>query len=103
MIHAEVSIYPMGTKTTSAGFYIAKAIESIQGMPEIRYQVNPMGTILESESMSTVHDAVTRMTDTVHNLGVDRVCVVTKLDSRRDKNQTMEQKIESVKKHADIR
>ena len=30
MIQAEISIYPMATKTTSASFYIAKAIESIQ-------------------------------------------------------------------------
>jgi len=32
MIQAEISIYPMATKTTSASFYIAKAIESIKNM-----------------------------------------------------------------------
>jgi len=38
MIHAEISLYPMGTGTTSVSFYIAKSIESIQNMgwPQIR-------------------------------------------------------------------
>ena len=37
MIQAEISIYPMATKTTSASSYIAKAIESIKNMENLRY------------------------------------------------------------------
>lgn len=51
MIHAEISIYPMGTSSTSASFYIAKGIEQIQNFEGVRYQVTPMGTILEAESI----------------------------------------------------
>jgi uncharacterized protein YqgV (UPF0045/DUF77 family) len=36
--------------------------------------------------------------EVVHNLGVNRVEVILKIDSRRDKNKKMEEKIESVKK-----
>jgi len=50
MIQAEISIYPMATKTTSASFYIAKAIESIKDMENLRYEINSMGTILESDN-----------------------------------------------------
>ena len=39
LIHAEVSVYPMGTNTTSASFYIAKGIEAIQNLEGVRYQV----------------------------------------------------------------
>lgn len=99
VIHAEVSVYPMATKTTSASFYIAKAIESIQGIGGVKYQLNPMGTVLESADMNAIYEAVMRMTDTVHNLGVGRVGVVIKVDSRRDRDTTMRQKIESVKRH----
>ena len=35
MIQAEVSIYPMATRTTSVSFYIAKAIESIKNIENI--------------------------------------------------------------------
>jgi uncharacterized protein YqgV (UPF0045/DUF77 family) len=36
--------------------------------------------------------------ETVHNLGIARVEVVIKVDSRRDKHVKMEEKIDSIKK-----
>ncbi|MEK0319954.1 MAG: MTH1187 family thiamine-binding protein [Nitrosopumilus sp.] len=99
MIHAEISIYPMATRTTSASFYIAKAIESIQNIENLRYEINSMGTVLESDNVEIIYAASKKMIDTVHNLGIDRVEVVIKIDSRRDKHVTIEEKIESIKKH----
>ncbi|MCV0392121.1 MAG: MTH1187 family thiamine-binding protein [Nitrosopumilus sp.] len=99
MIQAEISIYPIATKTTSASFYIAKAIESIQKMDNLRYEINPMGTILESDSMDTINSAAKKMMETVHNLGIARVEVIIKIDSRRDKHVKMEEKLDSIKKH----
>lgn len=98
MIQAEISIYPMATKTTSASFYIAKAIESIQSIENLRYQVNPMGTILESDNIDVINNATKIMMEVVHNLGIARVEVVIKIDSRKDKQARMEEKLESIKK-----
>lgn len=89
----------MGTQSTSASFYIAKAIEVIQNMEGIKYEVTPMGTLLESESMQKIFDAAMEMSEAVHNLGVDRVEVILKVDSRRDKQATMQDKLSSIKKH----
>ncbi len=99
MIQAEISIYPMATRTTSASFYIAKAIESIQNMENLRYEINSMGTVLESDSIDVIYKASKIMMETVHNLGIDRVEVIIKVDSRRDKHVKMEEKIDSIKKH----
>ncbi len=99
MIQAEISVYPMATRTTSASFYIAKAIESIQNTENLRYEINSMGTVLESDSIDVIYKASKTMMETVHNLGVDRVEVVIKVDSRRDKHVKMEEKLESIKKH----
>ena len=88
----------MATRTTSASFYIAKAIESIQGMENLRYEINPMGTILESDSIDVINSAAKKMMETVHNLGIARVEVIIKIDSRRDKQVKMEEKLESIKK-----
>ena len=88
----------MATKTTSASFYIAKAIESIQKTESLRYEINAMGTILESDSIDTINSATKQMMETVHNLGIARVEVVIKIDSRRDKHAKMEEKLESIKK-----
>jgi uncharacterized protein (TIGR00106 family) len=99
MIHAEISVYPMATKTTSASFYIAKAIESIKNIENLKFEINPMGTILESDDMDIINNATKQMTETVHNLGIDRVEVIIKIDSRKDKQQSGEEKLESIKKH----
>ena len=57
MIQAEISIYPIATRTTSASFYIAKAIESIQNTENLRYEINSMGTVLESDSIDIIYKA----------------------------------------------
>jgi uncharacterized protein (TIGR00106 family) len=98
VIHAEISIYPMATRTTSASFYIAKAIESIQDMENLTFQINQKGTVLESDSMDVINSATNRMIETVHNLGNARVEVMIKIDSRRDKHVKMKEKVESIKK-----
>ena len=98
MIQAEISIYPMATKTTSASFYIAKAIESIKNMENIRYEINSMSTILESDNIDVINKASKNMIETVHHLGINRVEVIIKIDSRTDKQQKMEEKVNSIKK-----
>ncbi len=103
MIQAEISIYPIATRTTSVSFYIAKAIESIKDIGNLRYSINSMGTVLESDDIDTINKAVKNMTETVHNLGVSRVEVIIKIDSRRDKQVKMEEKIESIKKQMKLK
>ena len=99
LIHGEISVYPMGTSTTSASFYITKGIESILNMEGIRYEINAMGTVLESDNIDKIYDAAKSIMEVVHSLGVNRVEVILKIDSRRDKNKKMEEKIESVNRY----
>ena len=61
MIHAEISIYPISTKTTSLSFYIAKAVESIKNIDNLRYEINSMGTILESNDIDVINKASKNM------------------------------------------
>jgi uncharacterized protein (TIGR00106 family) len=88
----------MGTGDTSASFYIARAIESIQDIKDLRYQVTPMGTILEAQTLDKIFEATKQMSDTVHNLSVNRVEIVIKIDSRKDKHVKMEEKLDTVNK-----
>ena len=99
MIHAEISVYPIGTGNTSVSFYIAKGIEAIQNMEGVKYEINAMGTILESESIDKIYEASKTIMEVVHNLGVNRVEVILKIDSRVDKQIKMKDKVESIKKH----
>lgn len=99
MIHAEISIYPVGTDSTSISFYVAKSVDAIKNL-KIKYQLTPMGTILESNNMEKIFEATQTIIETVHRLGVKRVEAVLKVDSRRDKDQTMEEKLGSVAKYS---
>ncbi len=99
MIHAEISIYPLGTDSTSVSIYIARAIEAIGDFDGVKYNLTPMGTILESDKLEKIFEASKIMTDAVHRMGVKRVEVILKIDSRSDKNQTIDSKIDSVNKY----
>jgi len=99
LIHAEISIYPIGTGDTSVSFYIAKGIEAIQNIKEMKYEINSMGTILEAENIDKIYEASKIIMEVVHNLGVNRVEVILKIDSRKDKQVKIEDKVESIKKH----
>ena len=99
MIQAEISIYPLATKNTSVSFYITRAIETVQRMEDVRYKINPIGTTLESKNIDAIYQTSKQMTDAVHNLGINRVEVVIKIDSRRDKESDMEDKVDAVKRY----
>ena len=88
----------MATRTTSVSFYIAKAIESIKKIEGLRYEINSMGTILESDNIDTINKATKEMIETVHNLGITRTEIIIKIDSRKDKQVRMEENVEAIKK-----
>ena len=61
-------------------------------------------TVLTSDSNNAclvivAYDAAKKMSEVVHNLGVARVEVILKVDSRKDKQKNMQDKIDSVKKY----
>lgn len=89
----------MGTETTSASLYIARAIEAIKKFKKIRYQVTPMGTILESDDIDEIFEASKLVIETIHMMGVKRVETILKIDSRVDKKSTLEGKMDSVNKY----
>ena len=99
MIQAEISIYPMATKTTSVSFYIAKAIESIKNIDNLTFEINSMGTILESDDIDVINKASKNMIEIIHHLGINRVEVILKIDSRIDKQITMKEKLEKIIKY----
>ena len=101
MILAVISMYPIATKSTSVSFYIAKAIESIKNIDNLRYEINSMGTILESDDIDIINKASKNMIETVHHLGINRVEVIIKIDSRIDKQVTMKEKLKSIKDQMD--
>ncbi|HDI46054.1 MAG TPA: MTH1187 family thiamine-binding protein [Candidatus Omnitrophica bacterium] len=95
MIIAEVSIIPVGTGSPSLSSYIARCIKILQGR-NIKFQLTPMGTVIEGE-WDEVMTAIRQMQEEIFNHGVLRVVTTIKTDERRDKQSSMQGKLNSVK------
>jgi uncharacterized protein (TIGR00106 family) len=94
---AEISIVPIGTGDTGLSGYIAACLEVLERRKDISYRLTPMGTIIEG-SLDKVLEAVQKMHEVPFNKGASRVVTFLKIDDRRDKQATMADKIESVRK-----
>jgi uncharacterized protein (TIGR00106 family) len=99
LVVAEISLTPIGTADSSLSFYIAKSIESINDIKGVKHTTTSMGTILEADNMEKIFECAKAMNETIHRLGVKRVGILLKIDSRTDKAQSSQDKLDSVKKH----
>lgn len=95
-IHAELGILPIGTSTPSLSRYLAHGIKSLDKIEGIRYQTTPMGTIIESEDIDKIFEASKAVADSIFEMGVSRVETILKIDERRDKDHSLEDKLKSL-------
>ena len=97
MATVEVSIVPLGTKTPSVSKYVARALKVLEGDGDIKFELTPMGTILEG-NLDKLLESVRRMHESAFEDGVMRVVTTIRIDDRRDKPLTMGGKIASVER-----
>jgi len=93
---ADFSITPIGLGDTSVGKYVAEAVKAIKSVKGVRYQLTAMGTIIEAQKIETLLEAVKAAHEAVFKLGAKRVESTLRIDDRRDKPRTMEDKLRSV-------
>ena len=99
-IHAEIGILPIGTSSTSLGKYIAKGVATLKRIEGIRYQVTPMGKVIESDNIDKVFEASKAMANAVFEMGVERVETILKIDERHDKDRSLEDKLKSIERYS---
>lgn len=95
MISAELTIIPIGTSGTSLSKYVAAAVAALD-KSGIQYQLSGMGTLLEAETLDELFDAIKIAHEAVFKLGLHRVVTNVKIDDRRDRERTMDDKVRSV-------
>ncbi|MGZ7095852.1 MAG: MTH1187 family thiamine-binding protein [Methanobacterium sp.] len=96
MITAELTVIPIGTGDTSLSKYVAVAVATLDKMG-MKYQINGVGTLIETDNVEKLFDAVKAVHEAIFNEGAMRVSTYVKIDDRRDVEKTMQEKIESVK------
>lgn len=98
MISAELTIIPIGTSETSLSKYVAVAVAALD-KTGIKYKLSGMGTLLETENLDELFEALKVAHEAVFRDGVNRVVTSVKIDDRRDREKTMDDKVLSVEKN----
>ena len=95
MVIAEISVVVAGRVSQSE--YVSRVIKIIEKSC-LRYQLTPMGTILEAENVEEILDVVREIHEELFkDESVPRILTTLKIDDRRDKKIKMEDKVRSVK------
>jgi len=97
MATADLTVIALGRPDASASRYIAEIQRRLAAQEKVRYAMHAMGTSLEG-STADILAVVGELHAVPFELGVPRVYTVLKLDERRDKEQTLEDKVASVER-----
>jgi uncharacterized protein (TIGR00106 family) len=94
---AELSVVPIGTGSTELSTYIAEALKRIKRMKGLKWQLTPMGTIVETDTLDELLDVVKGAHEALFEIGAVRVSTLIKIDDRRDTHgERMKAKVDSV-------
>ena len=100
MATADLTVIALGGAETSASRYIAEIQRRLAAQDRVGYLMHAMGTSLEGET-ADVLALVAELHAVPFELGIPRVYTVLKLDERRDREQTLASKVESVQRRLD--
>lgn len=97
MITAEISIVPVGTGSgTSMSKEIALVFDAISGIKELKATLTPLGTQIQSNNMVDILNAINIAHEAVKSSGTQRIISIVHIDERLDKEQNLDQKVNSV-------
>lgn len=94
MIIASLSIAPLG-KGTSVSTYVKTVIEILK-KEHITFQTNAMATVIETNNLQTLFQVIQKAHLAVAAAGAQRIITEIKIDDRRDKETTIDSKLQSL-------
>ncbi len=100
MATADLTVIALGRAEASASTYIAAIQRRLAAQDRVKYVMHAMGTSLEGET-ADILALVAELHAVPFEQGIPRVYTVLKLDERRDKAQTLEDKVAAVRRLLD--
>jgi uncharacterized protein (TIGR00106 family) len=97
MATADLTVIGLGRAEVSASRYIAEIQRRLAAQDRVRYRLHAMGTSLEGPT-ADILAVVAELHAVPFELGLPRVYTVLKLDERRDREQSLEDKVTSVER-----
>jgi uncharacterized protein (TIGR00106 family) len=95
MATADLTVIGLGRSDPSASEYIAEIQRRLAAQDKVGYELHAMGTSLEG-STEDILEVVAELHRVPFEMGLPRVYTVLKLDERRDKEQSLDDKVRSV-------
>ncbi len=95
MIIAQLSIAPVG-KDVSVSKYVKIVLDTLK-KEQVKFETNAMATVIETDDLSTLFNAVQKAHNAVLASGANRVITELKIDDRRDKDATITSKLNALK------
>ncbi len=96
MATADLTVIALGRADASASRYIAEIQRRLAAQDRVRHRMHAMGTSLEG-STADILAVVAELHAVPFEMGIPRVYSVLKLDERRDREQTLDDKVASVR------
>ena len=92
----EFSMFPTD-KGESVSAYVSRVIAMIRDSG-VSYQLTPMGTVIETDRIDAALKIVQQSYDILDEAGCRRVYAAMKLDIRKDRDQRLKGKVDSIRK-----
>ena len=100
MATADLTVIALGRAEASASAYIAEIQRRLAAQDRVRYEMHAMGTSLEGAT-ADILAVFGELHAVPFEMGIPRVYSILKLDERRDREQTLADKVESVRRRLD--
>jgi uncharacterized protein (TIGR00106 family) len=94
---ADLTVIALGRAEASASAYIAEIQRLPAAQDRVRYEMHAMGTSLEG-STADILAVAGELHAVPFEMGIPRVYSILKLDERRDREQTLADKVDSVRR-----
>jgi uncharacterized protein (TIGR00106 family) len=92
---AQITVVPIGTGDTGIASYVKDVLKVLDDYTDLNYVVGANGTFVEGD-LDRIFAAVREMHERPFDAGAQRVMTLVNIDDRRDKPQTIEEKVARV-------
>jgi uncharacterized protein (TIGR00106 family) len=96
-LHAEISIIPVGTGSTSISNEVAAAFDAIRTTKDIKStKLTAMGTQIEANNMRAILNAIEAAHQAVKSRGARRIISNIRIAERLDASKSLEDEVQAV-------
>jgi uncharacterized protein (TIGR00106 family) len=96
---ADITILPIGREGASVGDILVEVRKRLETQDKVRFEMHAMGTSLEGEA-ADIFSVAADLHSVPFAQGIPRVYTVLKVDQRTDREQTLQDKVQSVQRPA---